>query len=319
MRAAAEVARQEEMWDAARVAHYMDEQARLAEEQARAQAQANGRAQFDERYRFRYRLSTEPTAREDVFRTLDQGRSNTAPGSLPGQAAPNDIPPGHPIPGAVYGPAPPGQRLSWEHVNRQAGPPQMMQGPTSRMGMPTEPQRYDPTRGPSTYERCSILGYGGDRPSSSSIHSQHTTPDRNVPHGTGLPTTNDLTRHAQENEALYNQLPYAEAINKAFQSGRRASAEYFTRSNHGSSDAGGRSFHNRISNPGYQEDVGVPNGKQFTRPPATGVKFTGSVRGEQGLAEWESFATAVKIRMSSTTVVNRNTGLYEWMLSLIHI
>ena len=63
----------------------------------------------------------------------------------------------------------------------------------------------------------------------------------------------------------------------------------------------------------------MPNGKQFTRPPANGVKFTGSVRGEQGLAEWESFATAVKIRMSSTTVVNRNTGLYEWMIQHLFI
>ena len=119
----------------------------------------------DGRYHMRYSLPSRSTAQEDILRTLDQGRSNTAPGSLPGHPGPPRIPLGHPMPNVIYGPAPPGQRLSWceEHANRpgasQPGSsrpgssPHMMRGPASRMGVPSEPQRYDPTRGPGPYER----------------------------------------------------------------------------------------------------------------------------------------------------------------------
>ena len=98
MREAAAIAQQEEMWDDAQIAHNLDEQARLTEEHARAQAQAQDIARFDGRYHMRYSLPSRSTAQEDILRTLDQGRSNTAPGSLPGHTGPPRIPLGHPMP-----------------------------------------------------------------------------------------------------------------------------------------------------------------------------------------------------------------------------
>ena len=62
MREAAAIAQQEEMWDDAQIAHNLDEQARLTEEQARAQAQAQDIARFDGRHHMRVNINAYTTS-----------------------------------------------------------------------------------------------------------------------------------------------------------------------------------------------------------------------------------------------------------------
>ena len=65
----------------------------------------------------------------------------------------------------------------------------------------------------------------------------------------------------------------------------------------------------------FQDDNGVPNGKQFVRPPTySKFLFTGSARGSQALEDWEQFRNNVDIVMSQTTVINKWTGRFEWMI-----
>ena len=142
------------------------------------------------------------------------------------------MPPYHPI---VYGPAPPGQRVTFDS-GRRISPPGMMQGPMSQAGMPTQAVRR--TAGPTWSDETQAnpmhrYGFTGAQTSPSSVHSQHSSSPEQAtrpPQGSHIPdrpTTNDHTQHAAENAAYYDRLPRHEAIQQAYRTGQKASQEYF--------------------------------------------------------------------------------------------
>ena len=101
------------------------------------------------------------SAQDEVLNLLDQTRSHTAPGALPGQTAQQQVPVSQSMAGAAFQPASHGQHVSWGHAYQQMPghvihqnqlgrmpsgsqrqtPPGMMQGPAPRFGPPQVPQR----------------------------------------------------------------------------------------------------------------------------------------------------------------------------------
>ena len=119
--------------------------------------------------------------------------------------------------------------------------------------------------------------------------------------------------HGGENAHFYQNMSPEEIATRAFRAGQTRTQEFYSQQRGGSGMGGeGNQFRPTSS---FQDDNGVPNGKQFVRPPAySKFLFTGSARGDQALEDWEQFQNNVDIVMSQTTVINKWTGRFEWMI-----